>query len=167
MNAATLRILIEKGLSPEDILAVAEAMEKKADPTNAERQARHRARRKRNAVTVTQSPPIDNNHTPLSSIDETTPKAAKQSAAKPEDVSDQVWGDFAQHRKAQRAPVTATALSAIRREADAAGWGMEAALAECVARGWRGFKAEWVKPPPASNDSGGGMAAAILAKQRR
>lgn len=67
MNAATLRILIEKGLSPEDILAVAEAMESKKDNTNAERQARFRERRKQakqtrysNGVT----PPIDITHTP-------------------------------------------------------------------------------------------------------
>lgn len=51
MNAATLRILIEKGLSPEDILAVAEAMESKKDSTNAERQARYRERRKQGKVT--------------------------------------------------------------------------------------------------------------------
>lgn len=51
MNAATLRILIEKGLSPEDILAVAEAMESKKDNTNAERQARYRERRKQGKVT--------------------------------------------------------------------------------------------------------------------
>lgn len=45
MNAATLRILKDKGLSPEDILQVAEAMEQSSDRTAAERQARYRARR--------------------------------------------------------------------------------------------------------------------------
>lgn len=167
LNAAMIEVLVAKGLSAQDILEVAKAAEKKADPTNAERQARHRAnKRKRNTVTVTRDPPIDNNHTPISSDDEITPNAAKQPVGKPEEVSDQVWRDFTSHRKAQRAPITATALSGIRREADQVGWTLEAALAECVSRGWRGFKAEWVKPPPASNDQGGGMAAAILAKRR-
>ena len=67
MNAATLRILIAKGLSPEDLIAVAEAMEVKRDPTNAERQARFRAKKRpRNTVTVTPFPPIEEDHTPVS-----------------------------------------------------------------------------------------------------
>jgi hypothetical protein len=52
LNAATIEILIAKGLSASDILDVARASEVKADRTNAERQARHRAK-KSNAVTVT------------------------------------------------------------------------------------------------------------------
>jgi hypothetical protein len=55
-----------------------------------------------------------------------------------------VWRDFLAHRKAKRAPVTQTALARIRSEADKAGWPLADALAECTARGWQGFKAEWV-----------------------
>lgn len=55
LNAATIEILLAKGLTGEDILEVARATEVKADRTNAERQARHRAK-KRNAVTVTEAP---------------------------------------------------------------------------------------------------------------
>lgn len=62
----------------------------------------------------------------------------------PEGVSEQVWQDFLVLRKQHKAPVTATALAGIAREAAKAGWPMEKALSECVARGWRGFKAEWV-----------------------
>lgn len=58
LNAATIEILIAKGLSASDILDVARASECKADRTNAERQARHRAR-KSNAVTVTPAAPND------------------------------------------------------------------------------------------------------------
>jgi hypothetical protein len=55
LNAATIEILIAKGLSAADILDVARATEVKADPTNAARQARHRAKKaaESNAVTVT------------------------------------------------------------------------------------------------------------------
>lgn len=56
LNAATIEILLAKGLSGADILEVARASEMKADRTNAERQARHRAR-KHNAVTVTPAAP--------------------------------------------------------------------------------------------------------------
>ena len=52
LNAATIELLLAKGLSGDDLLAVARAMEqRKPDPTNAARQARHRE--KNNAVTVT------------------------------------------------------------------------------------------------------------------
>ena len=40
--------------------------------------------------------------------------------------------------------MTETALQGIQREADKAGWHMQQALQECVARGWQGFKADWV-----------------------
>jgi hypothetical protein len=60
LNAATIEILLAKGLSGADILEVARASEMKADRTNAERQARFRAR-KSNAVTVT---PVTENDPP-------------------------------------------------------------------------------------------------------
>lgn len=40
--------------------------------------------------------------------------------------------------------LTETALEAIRREAQKAGWTLEDALRESCARGWMGFKASWV-----------------------
>lgn len=62
----------------------------------------------------------------------------------PEEVEDQVWRDFLAIRKAKRAPMTETALANIASQAGTAGWSLNDALAECVARGWQGFKAEWV-----------------------
>ncbi len=56
LNAAAIELLIERGFAAGDILDLARAMEtRRPDPTNAERQARHRAR-KRNGVTVTRDP---------------------------------------------------------------------------------------------------------------
>lgn len=67
-------------------------------------------------------------------------------------IDDQVAKDFQSIRKAKRSPLTKTALSAIEREAGKAGWSVQQAITECVARGWQGFKAEWVqnKGPPSS-----------------
>lgn len=65
--------------------------------------------------------------------------------AKPEGVSDQVWNDFLEVRKAKKAPLTATGLTRMANEAAKAGWTLEEAIAESVARGWQSFKAEWVK----------------------
>jgi len=40
--------------------------------------------------------------------------------------------------------ITETVIKSIQREANKVSWTLEQALAECAARGWRGFKAEWV-----------------------
>lgn len=47
-------------------------------------------------------------------------------------------------RKAKRAPLTQTALDGIEREAQKAGMALTDVLALCCARGWQGFKADWV-----------------------
>jgi hypothetical protein len=81
-------------------------------------------------------------------------KEGKNSAAapRPSDVSGEVWADFCRMRKAQKAPVTETALKGIRVQAMRAGWTLEDALTECVARGWRGFRADWVKASHGRDD---------------
>jgi uncharacterized protein YdaU (DUF1376 family) len=73
------------------------------------------------------------------------PKERQGALQCPPGVSVQVWSDFMAVRKAKRSPVTETALRGIEREATNAGWTLEQALAECAARGWVGFKAEWVR----------------------
>ena len=65
---------------------------------------------------------------------------------KPSGVSEQVWNDFIALRKAKRAPLSATALSVIAKEAEKAAMHIDEALTECVTRGWLSFKAEWIKP---------------------
>jgi hypothetical protein len=65
-------------------------------------------------------------------------------ASRPDDVSEQVWADFLTIRKSKKAPLTASALQGIRREAQKAGWSLQDALRECCVRGWQGFKADWV-----------------------
>jgi hypothetical protein len=80
-----------------------------------------------------------------------TKKEREKEIQAPEGVSIQVWQDF---KKSRKAKLTQTALDGIQREANKAGWTMEAALMECCARGWTGFKADWVvdkqaRPQPA------------------
>jgi hypothetical protein len=62
----------------------------------------------------------------------------------PDGVSPEVWDGFTKVRKAKKAPVTQAAMAGIEREARKAGWSLNAALTECCARGWAGFKADWV-----------------------
>ena len=63
----------------------------------------------------------------------------------PENVREETWADWLQLRKAKRAPVTQTAIDQIEREAGKAGWTPEQALEESTARGWTGFKADWLQ----------------------
>lgn len=77
--------------------------------------------------------------------EERSKRAGAQLAEKPESVPDQVWADFLTLRRAKRSPLTTTALEGIEREAAKAGWSISDALAECVARGWQGLKAGWLR----------------------
>ena len=98
------------------------------------------------------SPPIATpiatiNHNPLTN----NHKPKRESAtvvATPVGVSEIVWQDFVKQRKAKKAAVTQTVIDGIQREANKADWTLDAALAECVVRGWQSFKAEWVAPKP-------------------
>ena len=63
----------------------------------------------------------------------------------PEGVSIEVWNDFVAQRKKSKAVISENVINSINKEAQKAGWTLEQALAECAARGWRGFKADWVK----------------------
>jgi len=76
---------------------------------------------------------------------ETEIKKEKEKETKaPEGVSPEVWDSFVKQRKTSRAVITQSVIRSIQKEADKAGWSLEQALAECAARGWRGFKADWV-----------------------
>lgn len=96
----------------------------------------------------TQCHPTPDTVSPKPSKNHQEPSVSNKRARKPAGVSDQVWSDFQEHRKAKRAPLTASAMSAIEREAAKAGWEIEDALTETMLRGWQGFKAKWV------NDNG-------------
>ena len=62
----------------------------------------------------------------------------------PDGVLQSVWEDFVQQRKAKKAAITETALKGIEREARKANISLNDALQEICARGWTGFKAEWI-----------------------
>jgi uncharacterized protein YdaU (DUF1376 family) len=90
--------------------------------------------------------PITNNQELLTSTSKT--KTLAQSACnRPDGVLESLWEDFITLRKAKKAPLTASALKGIEREAKKAGMNIEEALYECCSRGWTGFKAEWIKTP--------------------
>ena len=75
-------------------------------------------------------------------------EVAQSACNRPEGVLESLWDDFLILRKAKRAPLTNSALEGIEQEAKKAGMNLEEALYECCARGWTGFKAEWIKKEP-------------------
>jgi hypothetical protein len=87
---------------------------------------------------------VDAPETEERQIKETEKRQIQKALACPQSVQESTWSDFLQVRKAKKAPVTAAAIAGIEREARKAGWSLEKALLECCARGWAGFKAEWV-----------------------
>ena len=82
----------------------------------------------------------------------TSPSKASARVEVPEGVKEATWADFLLVRKAKKAPVTATAIVRLKHEAQQAGWTLEAAIQECVARGWTGFNHTWVAVAPAKAD---------------
>lgn len=60
-------------------------------------------------------------------------------------VDASIAADWVQSRKQLKAVPTKTAIDGIAKEAARAGTSLADALAMCCQRGWRGFKAEWVK----------------------
>ncbi|MFD4120339.1 hypothetical protein ACFWQD_03450 [Alcaligenes faecalis] len=80
----------------------------------------------------------------------------------PVNPSPEVWADYLQHRKAIKAPLTQTAanrLGAEAHKAQAAGFSVDDFLAECMLRGWRGGKADWLTRGMSQDQQGGGQAA--------
>ena len=86
----------------------------------------------------TTSVQLTNNHKPL------TIKQETNKLLTPDGVLQSVWEDFVQQRKNKKAAITETALKGIDREARKAGISLNDALQEICARGWTGFKAEWI-----------------------
>lgn len=72
------------------------------------------------------------------------PNIKAPAVAKPEGISDITWNDYLTIRKAQKKPITQTALKGLEREAIKAKITLNDALNICCERGWIGFKADWV-----------------------
>lgn len=81
---------------------------------------------------------LTNNHKPI------TNNHKLNKLHTPEGVMQSVWDDFVAQRKAKKAAITQTAIKGIEREAKKANISLNDALQEICARGWTGFKAEWM-----------------------
>ena len=120
------------------------------DSTAAERQRRRRQKLKESTenecVTDASRVTSRNSHGRATKKPPVTP-------ACPDDVDPDTYRDFLAVRKAKRAPLTATALAGLRREAAKAGMSLQDAMAMCCERGWQSLRSDWLKdarpePPP-------------------
>jgi hypothetical protein len=60
-------------------------------------------------------------------------------------VEENVAQEFIAMRAKKRAPLTPIAWTGIKAEAKKAGWELQDAVAKCLARGWQGLEAEWLR----------------------
>jgi hypothetical protein len=157
------------------VLNHAQYREKRTDTqiATAERVAKHRAKvRASRAVTagnVTSLPVTEDNACAVSAsvqsassgTGESAERGKSKYAERPDDVSQEVWDAYLPVRRGKR--ITHLALKGIRREAEKAGWTLDAALQKCAERNWQGFEAEWVagggrggatKKPPSFDSMG-------------
>lgn len=74
---------------------------------------------------------------------DSTESKKKTLFSKPDDVDNQVWEDFKKLRAAKKAPITQTAMAAIKNEADKAGITFNEAIKVMVEYGWQGFRQSW------------------------
>lgn len=71
-------------------------------------------------------------------------KALSEPVTCPSDVSEETWSDYLTLRKSKKAPVTASVLKSLRKDASAIGWSLEQVLEAQIKNGWQGFNPEWV-----------------------
>jgi hypothetical protein len=143
-NTAMLKQMREEGLDLDACIRVLEAGEKRADATNAQRQARFRAKKRAGSNTVTVTPV-----TPPNERDNLTPREVSEAEASspsprawalPVGVSLQVWNDFLSNRKRKRLGNTETAWKSfgddLRRVSSQTGIPPPKLIEMCAAKGW-------------------------------
>jgi uncharacterized protein YdaU (DUF1376 family) len=149
-----------------EIDAMREKQQKQRDKANAMWEKRRAGTRQSHSTehgTASAIPMHTNEHAAASKTDADampptptptpTPKKEEGEARKrapapkqPDGVSDQVWTDWLQLRRAKRAPVTQTVVDGAIREAGKAGLTVEAFLAVWCRRGSQGLEAAWLRP---------------------
>lgn len=148
--AETKSVFIAKNLIDESNNPVAWDKRQFASDSSADRVARHRAKRNEGCnVTVTPQNRTDTEQNRTEQKEEKTSRAPRfdaQAHLVSIGVDASIAADWIQSRKQLKATPTQTAIDGIAKEAARAGISLADALALCCQRGWRGFKAEWLKP---------------------
>ena len=74
---------------------------------------------------------------------ETTSKRSKP-ATRPDDIPEQLWQDWCDHRRRKRASMSQTVVDSLRRKAEQAEITLAQALEIQLTNGWQGFETHWL-----------------------
>lgn len=136
-NSAALKLMLEKGLTLGDVVEIAAANERRADPTAAERKRRQRTKSQRD---VTRDPPNDRDILTPEVSDAIASSPQLRPWALPVGVSLQVWSDFLANRKRKRLGTSDTAWKAfnddLSRVSSQTGIPPPKLIEQCTAKGW-------------------------------
>jgi uncharacterized protein YdaU (DUF1376 family) len=83
-----------------------------------------------------------NNHKPITNIKETK----TTTLTRPDDVSEELWVEFKQHRKTKKASITERVIKTLRSEGAKANLTLSEVMEKMIVKGWTGFEAAWAKP---------------------
>ena len=148
----TKALFVAKGLLSEDNRPSAWEKRQFASDSSAARVAKHRAKARLACNVTCNSDETKSNAVDTDTDTETEEKQKTIRAARfdaqahllslgiPSDLA----SDWIKLRKGKKAEVTKTAIEGVSAEAEKAGLSLDAALRECCARGWAGFKASWL-----------------------
>jgi uncharacterized protein YdaU (DUF1376 family) len=82
---------------------------------------------------------LTNNHKPITNI------KTNKTLERPDDISEELWVEFKEHRKRKKAVVTELVIKNIRSEASKANMSLAQAMETMIVNGWAGFKSGWIK----------------------
>lgn len=138
----------------DEEIAAYQAKAKRAKCANLSRWGEKKSEVGSDSVLISETNQIPTiNHKPLT-IRKTT-RASRALALRPESVSESLWNDFLEVRKAKRAPLTENAMRGIEREGTKAGLTIEQTIRTCVERSWQGFNASWLESPTSAKNGSG------------
>lgn len=138
---------------PSRIQEQEQEQEKKVAPTN-EVAETSLAETETEKVSLSSAPSLE---TPKKKTAKKAVKAASVELKRPDDVSEELWNAFLDHRKSIKKPFNAYALKLMRNQCAIAGWTLSQAMERVLADGWIGFRAsfvedEWIERLPGTGD---------------
>jgi len=145
----------------------------------AERVRRHRERKRQSDPAIVTSEPVtpgNGRNAPSSSVSVSASEKrtrGKPAAPRPEDVPEEVWTDWLEHRRRKKASVSQTVVDNLRAEGEKVSLRLADVMGMQVTNGWQGFQASWVKrprpaPPPGSYPNApGGISSSVVELARK
>jgi len=161
LGAATIRLLIDMGHDIDDLLLIAESMEREANKersAGAKRQASYRKRKKAAAFTGDVTSDVTQSVTPRACVEDNLPSQEsflKKSKKTPRDdmadfkrelseLAPDLLDEFVKLRRGKRALLTGYSARLFLKDCEACGLSVTAAANMCISRNWLTVKPEYL-----------------------